>query len=1135
MGKDRIEVKLKEVETFPDLVEFIANDLQYHKLMDAEDNIQEQEFWGGLGKELHLKKEDRTLVRIVKVEEGEESIGEIKRHIKKGPKNQELFSVFTFVEEDSDKIVDRIRFFWLNRRIAEEDVDIEYDLKYFEIEPKDPEPVYYEYLDDIRVGNKSLEVLEDDESEIGLREAFSIDKITNKFYSEFQDIIEERLQPAISGLDESNVGKHHYAQVLVNRVLFLMFIEEKKWLSKEPDNYQGDKKYIEEKYEELRERDDIDIWNDFFKKLFFEGLSKKGKSPDIVGTVPYLNGGLFEKKEYEDEVEIDQDFFEALLNPKRNREGEKKGFLLKYRLKLSESNPSEQELVIDPEFIGRIFEMSMQQDEEERGAKGAFYTPKDITQYMSKNSIKHFLLTHLPDKEEELSKLLLNYSIDDSFTHEELRKIKKELKEINVLDPAVGSGAFIIAVMEELVRINEAINEEIGEKENRYDLKEDMIANNLYGVDIDPAGIELCKFRTWLHLMQDLDKNLKQLKENYEKYALPNLGFKFFVGNSLSGDFKPIKALQKIQEEGSFQKTLKEEDTDPLVNAEEDKNSVLSLIDRIEEKREKFTETHDREKKKKIEKEIITLTERLENSIDWSKTDYYMSEVVKESGDDFKWSIKMPEVMAEGGFDIVIGNPPYVGGAGSPPYVNKLGEFLAKYYPKYKKVAGMQYDPYQKFIIRAEELTKSGGIISYITSRTFLTIESKETSRKVIQDNRPESLIIANEETFDNSAKPAIFTIKKGKKRETERMMYIDASEINIQKYRSLVNLEPSKDRDKLKKKDIIYDVPVNLYRNTFHRVFFEPNRFNKRLSEGVMSEAQGLMEDWEYILRNTKRMKKNKNKIEEFNEGLSQSDVTLLGLSCKGGLGVKTGGNNEFLAFRDGTDGAKKIKAKYDNFKYVEKNAESDDLKRGELSRVVREEDIANISELTDEEKRNGISNDKRKVWVPVEKGFKSGEEYYKKSNLCINWSKRSLEGIKNTDNGLLRNMDMHFESGIYLVIGGRADLRARYSENKVIISGHLFIPRTETLSPKYLLGIINSEICKYIYETFINKSGVSTTYLRFLPIKIPTQKEKEQLESLVNKAIEHRKDNNDEDFQKLTEEINKLVKKIYGVYLDD
>jgi hypothetical protein len=1112
-----LKKSLQGITKFSDLIEFVGRDLEYENLSDQ---IKDKDFWNGVGSSKELLSDGREVVRITQIPEDGKEFSDIKRHLRNtGPEGRELLNIIVYTDDES-KITGEVHFMY-HARNPRGEKGIEYDLKYFSVNPKDVSPVYYEYLKEIKVNGRSITDLENEESDDSLLDTFSVDKITNSFYDDFHNLIQNKLEPSITDLPE-NVSKRHYSQLLTNRILFILFIQEKEWLSIENDSNQGQTDYLEQKYVEVKEQEDVDLWKDFFKELFFNGLSKKGSSPDIVGTVPYLNGGLFEKRDYEDEVNVDSEFFEALLSPEEvNSFGKKKGFLRNYKISLSESNPSEQELVVDPEFIGRVFEMSMQ-DTEERGEKGAFYTPKDITQYMSKNSIKQLLLNELPEKEEEISQLVLSHEIKENFTEEELQTIHDELKDINVLDPAVGSGAFIIAVMEELVGIFEAINPEIGEEEDTYDLKEHMIANNLYGVDIDQAGIELCKFRTWLHLMQDLEVDLETLKKQNDKYALPNLDFKFFVGNSLSGDYKPIEAINEIKTSG-YQKRL---------DADQDESN---LINKIEEKRRKFTETHDQEEKKELETEIKDLTDRLENSIDWVKTDYYMEEVVRSSGDDFKWSVHMPEVIAEGGFDIIIANPPYLGGSGSPDYVNQLGRFYSQKMDEYKRIPGMQYDLYQKFILRGNELLKKKGILNYITSRTFLTLESKETTRNILLKNDLDSLVVANTNTFDAAVKPAIFSFRK--ENSDRNFLYIDARETEISSYASLTKFDrsSSKDVEHLERKDCpMYSVDKSLYNQTFHNVLFLPNPMNLELSREVMEDISRIAEDWENTLRNTRSINSKLNEIKNHAKNLSEGDVSMFGMLVSGGRGLDTGNNNEFLAYVDGTDEAEEIKEKFSNtFQYGNKLADKEELKRGQLSTVITKDMIAEPQELTNDEKINGIK-DKEKCWVPIEKGFSSSDVFYKEANEYIKWSSDSLERL--AESGNIRNPSINFKEGLYFVLGGHANLRTRYSNNRVIENGNLFTPFDDTLvSSKYLSGLINSDICQYIFETFINKSGVSTTYVRFLPIRIPEDKEKQKMEELVEKAIEIQKGESEEDLEKIKEAINKLAEEIYGVELDE
>ena len=233
--------------------------------------------------------------------------------------------------------------------------------------------------------------------------------------------------------------------------------------------------------------------------------------------------------------------------------------------------------------------------------------------------------------------------------------------------------------------------------EDRFELKEEFIARSLYGVDIDPSGIELCKFRTWLHLMQDLDVGLDEFLENNEKYALPNLGFKFFVGNSLAGDFKPTEIRSVLDNIGSGSGGGGGEGMQTKLGGRD----LNEIVDDIEEKREEYLDAHGNEKDK-VEDELGELIDEIDGLIDWESSDFWMDEVVEEAGSSFKWSVNIPEVILEGGFDIVIGNPPYLGDATkheSSKYLGELASLLEENYEFYETIPRMNYDLYQKFIM----------------------------------------------------------------------------------------------------------------------------------------------------------------------------------------------------------------------------------------------------------------------------------------------------------------------------------------------------------------------------------------------------------------------------------------------------
>jgi len=952
---------LESIENGGDVISYLldSDGMNYGSYVEVPNGIQRdrgRNDWY----EAHLVDDTGSgVIRYMELErsEGTPSFSDLKQHLKRhGSPIDELFTVVAYRNgEDplTSPVDDDLTFLFIDEQFSSEDVEVTFDLKYFTVKRSGVEPAYVDFLGDLSVdsgqGRTSLER--------DVEGVFSIREITQSFYEEFGEIFRGTLQDSIHNLEDPDENLNAYTRTVVNRVLFLMFIEEKGWLD-------GDVDYIENQYEAAKEDPNKHLYHDLFEPLFFEALSNTDTTEDgFLGRIPFLNGGLFERGEIETDVTIDEAFFDSLLDPDENEDGEPKGFLRRYKISLRESNPSEQELVVDPEFIGRIFEMFMQEDE--RSEMGAFYTPKPITAYMTKNALKQHLLERTDLAHEQVVSLVSDHTAPESLTEEQAESVDEALRSASVLDPAVGSGAFIIAMLEELVAVAEAVDKtrDNADVADRFERKEEFIADNLYGVDIDAGGIELCKFRVWLHLMQDLDVSHEEFLDRNDELALPNLGFKFFVGNSLVGEHDPTRV-----DVGSYQETLT--------------GGLQSTLDEIHETRNAFMTAHGDEKKDLGER-LEDLTDQLETQLAVKGGDDWMSEVAEEAGSTFAWTSMIPEVILDGGFDIVIGNPPYEGQS-QQDYVGELARFYDEKYDFYKTIPRMRHDLYQKFNIRGWELTAEGGILSYITSNTFYTIGSKQTTRHLLQDNELHDLVRANPETFDAAVNPAVFMVKKTGRVRNYSFNYIDASEANIDEYRSLIGkgseIETSGEgaesvspvEIKFSSETHGYRVPVGIYRESLRRAFFEPTDKNMKMCESIISNATELSTDWADEIRDSDTLDANIDVIREKHlNTLQPGDVSILGLLTVGGQGLSTGSNDDYLAYLDGTPEAKKVKERNDDFAYGAKN----DNQYKWMSRVIRPDDVVDVDSMSVTERQEGIDNES-KSWVPIIKG--KGDPYY-------------------------------------------------------------------------------------------------------------------------------------------------------------
>jgi len=459
----------------------------------------------------------------------------------------------------------------------------------------------------------------------------------------------------------------------------------------------------------------------------------------------------------------------------------------------------------------------------------------------------------------------------------------------------------------------------------------------------------------------------------------------------------------------------------------------------------------------------------------------------------------------------------------------------------------MRHDLYQLFNVRGWELTREDGVFSYITSDTFYTIGSKQTTRRLLQDNELHFVLDANSNTFDATVSPAIFSLTKSSPDTNYGSVYVDASETEIDQYRSLISdisqaihskvggrimeSETKAVNLELQPPTKGYIAQLNLYRRTLRNAFFEPTGVNIDIHNEHMERIRHLADDWEDAIRDSTTLENNLERIKDTHiSKIESGDVSIIGLLTLGGQGLATGNNEEYLAYLDGSRGAKKVKERNEgSFTLLEKNKNT----FSSISRVITEDNIGDTSTITQQEKIEGIDSDKQNTWVPVEKGFKADEIYFKKKDSYINWSKASVDGID--EEGLIRNPEYYFEPGVFSSRGGFSELKVRYTNNSVIDStGVVLIPINEEIaSAKYLIGLLNSELCEHITDTFINSSGKQATDMRHIPVPIPSDKQEEKITQLVDEAIEVQKGESSKSLSEIQEDIDEEVESLYGITL--
>jgi len=374
---------------------------------------------------------------------------------------------------------------------------------------------------------------------------FDIEPVTEEFFAiikKYVDIISEDFHKYFNNLQESKA----FALQFFNRILFLKYIEKKKWLHNNL-NFLED---LIKKYENFKSKNyykESSIYSDILQPLFFYSFSRNNKHlppnlpQDLISdleNLPYLNGGLFEKN--------DLDINEAVINDKLIHEIFSE-IINRYNFTITEDTPFDREIAIDPEMLGLIYEGIV--NAEERSGSGIFYTPRIEVDFMCKKSLLHFLNAETKVDQNKIINLIFSEPTIDAdsadyikmLTLSERELIKRALNNMKVVDPACGSGAFLIGMLQNIIDIFiklEDIN--IFETNTHYfeqifKLKKDLIEKAIHGVDVKPWATQIAELRLWLYLIGDYEGSLSLFGNNP---ILPSLDFKIRCGDSLLSEIE---------------------------------------------------------------------------------------------------------------------------------------------------------------------------------------------------------------------------------------------------------------------------------------------------------------------------------------------------------------------------------------------------------------------------------------------------------------------------------------------------------------------------------------------------------------------------------------------------------------------
>lgn len=958
-----------------------------------------------------------------------------------------------------------------------------------------------------------------------IQNAFSVEQLSKEFFEKYKKQFEkfwkyihtnDAYNNIIFGTDREK-GIRDFTKKLLGRIVFLHFLQKKGWMGCTAGMKQwedGDKQFMQSLFDNFSNPDEFH--SKCLSELFYNTLNKK-RTDDLFSCdgltgvlhnckVPYLNGGLFDSdEEITRKIDFPASYFKELFD-----------FFGQYNFTIDENDPNDHEVGIDPEMLGHIFENLLEDNKD----KGAFYTPKVIVQYMCQESIIEYVNTKINEGENEdiknaIEDLIRNKLAEKCIDLDLVQPISKALFEVKICDPAIGSGAFpmgilnvIYSAIEELFYIQPdsvATIWNISDTQWQPNLvKKNIIQHSIYGVDLESGAVDIARLRFWLALVVD----------EIEPLPLPNLDYKIMQGNSLLESFEGID-LSQISDASAYEEVYESEQID-MFSGEAKKSVSISLnFEDIESLMDEYFNANDPENKKEIHKKIddqvinhirFTLLQHkhsllakkapLERKLkldEASASTWQQKEKIRTSSKQakelakisaeldlfnekeiklaqlsnsnerpfFLWHLFFKEIFDDGGFDIVIGNPPYINFENLPKDIDRKG--LESY-----RTYTLKGDIYFLFCELAHGLIKYNGIVSYIISNKWLRAKSGAILREFYsQENvRVKQLFDFNQfMIFENAIVHSNIIITKNAPRDTNSIAF------------------QVKDNFSLKKQ-------LSTYLNEGGVPF-----------QGYSDEIWNIIEVDEFQLK--KRIELDFPRIKN--------------LDLKISYGIKTGLNEAFII------------NKFEKDKIL-----SQDIANSKLIKpIIRGRDT-----------RRYYSN-KSDLFMIISK-YKGAEE-------IINNYPRILEHLKSFENklknrGQVKNGQHHwleldnnphqsyFDSFLKPKIVFSEIVSSPqfyYDETGLFPEATTFFIQGENL--KLITAILNSNCCTYLFKQFyaggalVGKYRYKKSFLLNLPIPYENAlKEKDLINDLVDKIQTHHLTSVEKCIY--DEQLEKIIEKLYG-----
>ena len=1000
--------------------------------------------------------------------------------------------------------------------------------------------------------------------------ALDVEAVTNRFFVGLREHYSKLRDAVLGAMDDDPAVRHNLKELgeepaertalrILTQVLFVEFLQRKgfveghtDWLSRAFRAKVGP------------------YYPTVLEPLFYGGLGTPiARRHAGAPAVPYLNGGLFDRFYGDISLPLPDEVFDTtdgLL-----------GYLAGWTFTVSEEMPDESEVAVDPEMLGKVFEHLAGEEAVEK--HGTVYTPRPVVHFMCREALAPWVQEQTSLSENEVRLLL---SDPDPFAREalgqtldgqQLTQLAAELPErldtLRVLDPAVGSGAFLLGMLSELIRLRslcfKVLNQGTDPGPHQVTAwKEHAIRETLYGVDIEPRAIELCRLRLWLSLMVDLP-------EGVTPQPLPNLEYRTVVANSLTDFYGGVQVQDTRGGLDPFHNDrLVELHTQWFHAVGDERESLLSHIAAAEN---------------------AVIDEQLGEALVAAKTDAEREQVeevrrrfhsAERRFPCFVPALHAPEPMSRGGWDIVIMNPPYVGRKEVAQRLDKQQiRDLTYHY-------GETNDLMVLFAHRALQLVRPRGAVAMIFNDSITTSSDAQNLRRQWMD-RTTLLSMARTRCFVGRAitggvvvlradRPGDIPARgvrwvEGHGRPVEH--FVEAS-------KPLTSPAHRGHKDEAGSLEL-WSPPLSDYKRLPHRPLFRPSGESLHL----LSKFEACR-DWSTIwglwdlepnwrtLSNTQALRRIITTQQQLAAERRPGDEwTLLGLVIEGGQGLATADDRRFLAAVSGTPEAADHLRRQENFDRIASEHPTAGMEYTELRRQMTREDAllaiwnkygsslrwprigafrvvgpeqVRRGPLTDSEKLDGIAGED--CFVFYEKGDDSdevegqrmGARWFRDNATVIDWSTTAVSVLrarahrKGAQSPRLQNEQFWFQPG---VAWNRTAsyLRVRRVPANAIFSSEAptIVPQVEWLTANGLMALLNSSVADFILRTFLSsRMHLDVGDVRRLPVPVLTIEQSENLTDLGERAVETKAAGDRDGLRQVEEELDAYVLSLYGLPVD-